>query len=98
MFTTIWEYRPAAGRADDFEAFYGASGEWTNLFRQGRGFIETVLLQGVADRSVYVTFDRWDSPEAYARFRADFHDAYVRLDEAAAALTSSERYLGSFDS
>ena len=97
MYTTIWHYRVAPGRERDFEAYHGAAGPWVQLFRRAKGFRDTVLLRDVERTDEYVTFDRWDSADDYARFRAEFRDEYARLDVAAEALTSLERHIGGFD-
>ena len=94
MFTTIWEFEVPEARRAEFEATYGAEGEWATLFRRAPGFRETVLLRSVAPPDVYVTLDRWSSRAAYEEFRIVHAAAYAALDEATAGLTLAERHLG----
>ena len=96
MFTTIWEYDVPEDRLADFEATYGADGEWVRLFRQAQGYRETVLLRSVSSPRTYVTLDRWTSRAAYEEFRIVHAAAYAALDEAASGLTLAERHLGTF--
>ena len=96
VFTTVWEYEVPDVKRAEFEAVYGAEGEWVRLFRQGAGFRETVLLRSVASPSTYVTLDRWTSRAAYEEFRIVHAAAYAALDDAAAGLTLAERHLGTF--
>lgn len=96
VFTTVWEYEVPDARRTQFEALYGAEGEWVRLFRQAAGFRETVLLRSVASPATYVTLDRWASRAAYEEFRVVHAAAYAALDDAAAGLTLAERHLGTF--
>lgn len=98
MHTVLWEYHVSDEKAAAFETFYGAAGPWVGLFRTGDGFIETVLLRDVTTPGRYVTLDRWDTADAYTRFQNAHGAEYAQIDLAAAALTSVERRLGSFES
>ena len=96
MFTTVWEFEIPEARRSEFEATYGAAGEWATLFRLAAGFRETVLLRSVSSPLTYVTLDRWSSRAAYEEFRIVHAAAYAALDEATAGLTLAERHLGTF--
>lgn len=96
MFTTVWEYEVPDTRRAEFEATYGADGEWVRLFRRAAGFRETVLLRSVSAPATYVTLDRWLSRAAYEEFRIVHAAAYAALDEATHGLTIAERHLGTF--
>lgn len=96
MFTTVWEYEVPEARRADFEATYGADGEWAQLFRRTTGFQETVLLRSVSSPLTYVTLDRWTSRATYEEFRIIHAAAYAALDAATQGLTLTERHLGTF--
>lgn len=96
MIVHLWEYRVPAASEAAFVAHYAADGVWVRLFRRGNGHVETRLLRDPATRGRYLTVDVWESAAAYAAFRARFGAEYAALDDACAALTTSERSLGTF--
>ena len=96
MYAIIWEFRPAEGRHEEFEAAYGSGGDWVRLFSRAAGFIGTELVRDTADATRYLTIDRWESRQAYDAFRAEFAAEYGEIDAACEALTSSESLIGLF--
>ena len=90
----VWEFLVRPEKTPLFERLYGPDGDWVALFRCAHGYIDTLLLKdrGVANR--YVTVDRWESEEAYERFRKAFAEEYQSLDERCQELTVQERSLG----
>jgi heme-degrading monooxygenase HmoA len=90
MFVRIWRFRAAPGKEAEFERFNGSSGDWARLFALGSGYVGTTLTPIPGSPGEYLTFDRWDSSEAWQAFRRDFAEAYERLDREAEGLTSSE--------
>ena len=98
MYTTIWEFRPAADRREEFEAAYGRSGSWADLFSRAVGYVGTELIQDTEDATRYLTIDRWRSRQAYDAFRNAFAAEYEELDAACEELTSHEALVGQFTS
>jgi len=92
----IWEYEVRPGREAEFRRHYGPDGSWVRLFREAAGHLDTMLLQDAESPGRYVTVDRWESAAAYAAFRERHAAEYEALDGACAALTVSERDLGTF--
>jgi heme-degrading monooxygenase HmoA len=91
-----WEYQVRADAEAEFLRHYGPEGSWVRLFRRAAGHVETLLLRDADEPGRYVTVDRWEGAAAYAAFRERFATEYAALDEACAALTTSERSLGTF--
>jgi 8-oxo-dGTP diphosphatase len=91
----VWEFRPAAGREAEFEAAYGAEGDWARLFRNDPEYLGTDLLRSAGGR--YLTIDRWRSHAAFAAFRRRHGEAYAALDRRMEALTAHEAAIGTFD-
>jgi len=83
--------------AAEFEAAYGAGGEWAEFFRQGRGYIGTELLRDVETPGRYLVVDRWDSAEAYNAFVAEHRDAYMRRVDDMRFHYDQELRLGTFE-
>jgi heme-degrading monooxygenase HmoA len=80
-----------------FEAAYGAEGEWSQFFRQGRGYVGTELLRDVEIPGRYLVIDRWDSPEAYNDFVSAHRDAYMQLVDDTRYHYDQELRLGTFE-
>ena len=95
MFAILWRYRVKEERRADFEAAYGASGDWARLFGRHHGFRGTQLLRGEDDS--YLTLDVWQTGEDFHAFLADHGEDYTALDERTEGWTSVEERLGEFE-
>jgi heme-degrading monooxygenase HmoA len=96
-YTSLWEFVVEAEQVVEFERHYGPQGSWVELFRQAPGYIQTLLLRDSTDSLRFVTIDRWESAEAYLRFRSVFSVQYAELDLRCKKLTTRETLLGNFD-
>ncbi len=97
MYAVVWEYEVRPGQVADFEALYGADGDWARLFRRADGYVETRLFHDTGQPMLYLTIDRWLSRAAYEAFLQTAGPAYAALDRRGDALTVRERHLGAFD-
>lgn len=95
-FIYIWAYRVSSEHADGFRDLYGPGGAWARLFRRADGYLGTDLYRDRNDGDRYVTIDRWESEEAFRRFRTTFADRFERLDRKGERLTLDETFLGEF--
>lgn len=100
VYALVWEFRPRAGREEDFERAYGPEGDWARLFRRAEGYLGTELLRDGADSAGprYLTIDRWSSREAHEAFLRAHQAAYEALDRACEGLSDRESFLGCFES
>ena len=96
MFVIVWEFETEPRQQREFERAYGPAGAWVQLFRQGDGFLDTELLRDPDKAGRYVTIDRWDSREAFERFRETHRQAYEALDMQCERWTKGERLIGRF--
>jgi heme-degrading monooxygenase HmoA len=96
MFIRIWQFRVPAEKAGEFRAIYGPTGEWARLFRRETAFLGTELLQSANHPDIFLTIDRWDSPEAWAAFLRGWGDEYTALDHRCEILTVAEEEIGTF--
>ena len=94
MYVLIWEFHVKHDRIAEFEQIYGSEGDWVRFFWKGRGFLGTELLR--KDDESYLTIDRWESQQAYLKFREQYRADYEALDRKCEALTESEKQIGSF--
>jgi heme-degrading monooxygenase HmoA len=95
MIEILWEFEVREGQGPDFERHYSGTGAWAELFRRSSAYRGTTLFCGPENR--YVTWDRWDSQEAYEEFRLANRQEYDELDNRFQAITVSERCLGFFE-
>lgn len=93
----VWRYRVPAERRAAFERAYGPAGPWVALFGSAEGFLGTTLLRALDDAGVYLTIDRWRSPESFERFQKEFAAAYEALDRELEGLALEETRLGAFE-
>ncbi len=96
-YACLWEFIVKADRLDEFEREYGPEGAWVALFRQARGYVESVLLRDAVNPRRFLTIDRWQSAQAYRAFRSAFSRPYAELDRRCEHLTVTETSLGEFD-
>ena len=94
MYVIIWEYQVKADRVAEFERIYSTSGEWAELFRKGKDFLDTQLLRYEKVPHHYITIDQWTSSEGYESFRSQWENEYARLDAQCEGLTERESLLG----
>lgn len=83
-------------RREEFIDLYGPGGRWVALFRQASGYLDTQLLQDRDEADRFITIDRWESREAFTKFRDRFADEFARLDSLGEKLTLDEAIIGEF--
>ena len=98
MFVALWEFEVKPGDEERFERAYGADGDWAELFRSGRGYLETRLARELGRSRVYMTIDAWETREAYDGFKKEHAEEYARMDREFEGMTLSERKIGEFES
>ena len=94
----MWEYRVSPENVVEFYKLYGPEGVWVSLFRQGTGYLGTHLLRDRNDPDRYITIDRWESEDAFVRFRRAFAEEFESLDRKGEELTLEETPLGEYQS
>ncbi len=95
-FLYLWAYEVLPGKLEDFLELYGPNGSWAALFRRADGYVSTELLLDLDRATRFVTIDRWESRDAFMRFRTQFTKEFARLDRLGEKLTSREILLGEF--
>jgi heme-degrading monooxygenase HmoA len=81
----------------EFEAVYGAEGEWARFFGSGRGYVGTELLRDVEHPTRYLVVDRWESRESYNAFIEANREEYMRRVDDSAFHYAQELRLGTFE-
>ena len=96
MFQTIWEYDVFSEHVLNFKQAYCSDGDWVKLFQKADGFIETVLIEDINNKTKFITIDKWNSSESYNTFKANFKSEYTKMDTVFESFTKSENHIGSF--
>lgn len=92
----IWEFAVREEHVEEFTAAYAADGDWANLFRRARGYVDTRLLRSAETSNLFLTIDRWESAACFEIFQEQFGAEYRTLDARFAGFTVSEKKLGVF--
>lgn len=96
MVTVLWEYQVKPDRVAEFEKVYASDGDWTELFRKGKGFIGTRLFKSPDIPNLFLTIDQWESMQDYKTFLSQWKEEYETLDKQCESLTEHESCLGTF--
>ena len=94
MHIIVWEFTVRPERLREFAEAYGAEGAWAELFRRGRGYLGTELLQDTTTPHRFVTIDRWESEGDYVAFQQECGEEYRALDVQLEGMTTAESRLG----
>ena len=96
MIAIMWQFEVKAGKEKEFEALYGADGDWTNLNRPTRSYLGTSFLRDQARLSRYMVIEYWSEMLVYEQHRAFRSDAIASLEQRSQALVDSVEPLGVF--
>jgi quinol monooxygenase YgiN len=96
MIAIMWQFEVKMGREDEFEALYGADGDWTTLNRPTRSYLGSSFLRDQARPSRYVVIEYWSEMLVYEQHRAYRSDVIASLEERRRALIDSVEPLGVF--
>ncbi|HJU67144.1 MAG TPA: antibiotic biosynthesis monooxygenase [Gemmatimonadaceae bacterium] len=91
MFVRVWRVRPKHGFEEEFDAVYGGTGAWVQLFRLGKGYLGTEVERVRDAPPEYRTIDRWESRAAWQAFLRQHQALYESLDERGARVTDLEQ-------
>ena len=81
MVAVVWELEIHPGKADEFERFYGADGEWTNVSRRSRSFLGASFLKDISREDRYVLVEYWSEMLVYERHLASYDSAIKVLEQ-----------------
>src|SRR6185437_9522412 len=94
MIAFIWRYEVKEEARAAFEATYGPTGAWAQLFARADGFRGTELLR--ADDGSYLTLDVWAAQADFDAFMAAHGADYDALDRSTEGWTLSEHRIGAY--
>jgi quinol monooxygenase YgiN len=92
----VWRFDVRAGSTEEFEHFYGADGDWTNLSRRSRSFLGSSFLRDVASETRYLLIEYWSEMVVYEKHVSDLTDEMERLVTEREQLIEHVEALGVF--
>jgi heme-degrading monooxygenase HmoA len=95
MIALIWRYEVLEEARAAFEATYGPTGAWAQLFARSEGYRGTELLK--AEDGSYLTLDVWRSNADFDAFLAAHRAEYDALDRSTESWSASEHRLGQYE-
>jgi hypothetical protein len=96
MIAIMWQFEVKAGKEKEFEALYGAHGDWTTLNRPTRSYLGTSFLRDQARLSRYMVIEYWSEMLVYEQHRAYRSDVIESIEQRRAELIDSVEPLGVF--
>ena len=72
MIAVVWQFHVKPGKQQEFEQFYGADGEWSNLARRSRSFLGSSFLRDQANATSYMLVEYWSEMVVYERHLRSF--------------------------
>ncbi|HEX6974360.1 MAG TPA: antibiotic biosynthesis monooxygenase [Vicinamibacterales bacterium] len=97
MVAVVWQIDVRPDQSEEFERFYGASGEWTQLSRRSRSFLGSSFLKDLALESRYLLIEYWSEMVVYEKHLADFSDEVEELESRRARVVNKIEPLGVFN-
>ena len=96
MIAIMWQFEVKAGKEKEFEALYGAHGDWTTLNRPTRSYLGTSFLRDQARPSRYMVIEYWSEMLVYEQHRAYRSDMIESIEQRRAELIDAVEPLGVF--
>jgi quinol monooxygenase YgiN len=96
MIAIVWQFEIRPGRETEFEAFYGADGEWTAASRHSRSYLGSSFLRDQSRSSRYLVIEYWSEMLVYERHKAYHSDQTKQLLVRRDELVSSVEPMGVF--
>jgi quinol monooxygenase YgiN len=92
----VWQLTIHENSTEQFERFYGADGEWTQLSRRSRSFLGSSFMRDLAVPTRYLLVEYWSEMLVYEKHTADFDAQIKALEERRHEFTASVESLGLF--
>jgi quinol monooxygenase YgiN len=94
MIAILWQFDVRTGREREFERFYGADGDWTQVNRHSRSYLGSSFLRDQNQSRRYVVIEYWSEMLVYEEHKAFQREAVQSLEAKRAELVTSVEPLG----
>lgn len=96
MIAIMWQFDVKDGREDEFEALYGADGDWTRLNRPTRSYLGSSFLRDQNRPARYIVIEYWSEMLVYEQHRAYRSDIVASIEARQKDLIDATEPLGIF--
>ena len=96
MIAIVWQFEIRPGRETEFEAFYGADGEWTAASRHSRSYLGSSFLRDQSRSSRYLVIEYWSEMLVYEQHKSYRSDAMASFEARQITVTESVEPMGIF--
>ena len=96
MIAIVWQFEVRPGREAEFEAFYGANGEWTAMNRRSRSYIGSSFLRDQSHATRYLMVEYWSEALVYEQHKVSRRDEIASLEARRAEVVATVEPLGIF--
>ena len=96
MIAVVWQFQIKAGKQQEFQRFFGADGEWSQLARRSRSFLGSSFLRDQASDTSYMLIEYWSEMVVYERHRQSFGIDIRTLEERRQAYCDAITPVGVF--
>jgi quinol monooxygenase YgiN len=88
VIAVVWQFQVKPGKQQEFERFFGADGEWSQVARRSRSFLGSSFLRDQASDTSYLLVEYWSEMVVYERHRksTDIHHLEERRDDLCEAI------------
>ncbi len=94
MIAIVWQFDVRDGKAQDFEQFFGADGEWTAANRHSRSYLGSSFLRDQNNNGRYLLIEYWSEMLVYEQHKVYRHDAMAALEATRDAIVSAMEPMG----
>ena len=94
MIAIAWQLDVKDGKADDFEKFFGADGEWTAVNRHSRSYLGSSFLRDQSVNGRYLLIEYWSEMLVYEQHKVYRQDALTALEATRDAIVLSMEPMG----
>jgi hypothetical protein len=96
VIAVVWQFQVKTGKQQEFERFFGADGEWSQIARRSRSFLGSSFLRDQASDTSYFLIEYWSEMVVYERHRQSFGGDIRSLEERRQAYCDAIVPLGVF--
>ena len=92
----VWQFEIEAGKTDEFEKFFGASGPWSEIARRSRAYLGASFIRNLGEPLHYMLTEYWSEILVYERHHHLFESDFLLLEQQRNALVKSVTPVGVF--
>jgi hypothetical protein len=96
VIAVVWQFQVRPGKQREFEQFYGADGEWSNLARRSRSFLGSSFMRDQASDTSYLLVEYWSEMVVYERHRRSVSTDLRTIEERRDVLCETILPMGIF--